>query len=372
MNIKIGANIKKLRTENNITQDALATAIGVTPQAVSRWESEGGYPDIELLPALADFFSVSVDELIGYRLSEREKELADIKKELERLSEVGSVEERVSYARNAFTRYPNDYEIRDNLAVCLYFVWQESHNESLIGEIENLLRTVVNECANENTRYDAINTLVSLYSESGQKDKITELVKLLTPMKYCREHTLSCGIGDGKTKFYIQDEIDKLTDALGIAIRNLALNDDLPNDPSTWEDKIEMLRTSNQLYSMIYGDDLMYHHGRLAFNHWLISTYQIALGKTEDALSSLEEMCGHAVACDLSYQNDHGRHFSSILVDTQIYPEKSEDFHEFTEHTQCYYMLDRMQHTRYDCLRRDMRFLSVVEELTMYAKNEGF
>lgn len=33
-----------------------------------------------------------------------------------------------------------------------------------------------------------------------------------------------------------------------------------------------------------------------------------------------------------------------------------------------YYMLDRMQHTRYDCLRRDMRFLSVVEELTMYAK----
>ena len=123
MNIRIGAIIKKLRAENNITQDALATAIGVTPQAISRWESEGGYPDIELLPALADFFSVSVDELIGYRLSEREKELAAIKREMYRLSEVGSIEERVTYARNAFTRYPNDYEIRDHLAVCLYFLW---------------------------------------------------------------------------------------------------------------------------------------------------------------------------------------------------------------------------------------------------------
>jgi transcriptional regulator with XRE-family HTH domain len=61
MTVKIGAIIKKLRAENNITQDVLATAIGVTPQAISRWEAEGGYPDIELLPALADFFSVSTD-----------------------------------------------------------------------------------------------------------------------------------------------------------------------------------------------------------------------------------------------------------------------------------------------------------------------
>ena len=112
MNIKIGAIIKKLRAENNITQETLATAIGVTPQAISRWEAEGGYPDIELLPALADFFSVSTDELLGYKLSEREQELADMKKEIERLAEVGSVEERVAYARNAFAHYPNDYEIR--------------------------------------------------------------------------------------------------------------------------------------------------------------------------------------------------------------------------------------------------------------------
>ena len=41
MNIKIGAIIKKLRTENHITQETLASAMGVTPQAVSRWEAEG-------------------------------------------------------------------------------------------------------------------------------------------------------------------------------------------------------------------------------------------------------------------------------------------------------------------------------------------
>ena len=138
MNVKIGAIIKRLRMENHITQDTLATAIGVTPQAISRWEAEGGYPDIELLPALADFFAVSTDELLGYKLSEREAELADIKKEMKRLAEVGSAEERVAYARNAFARYPNDYEVRNNLAVCLYHIWEDNRDPSLLNEIENL------------------------------------------------------------------------------------------------------------------------------------------------------------------------------------------------------------------------------------------
>ena len=368
MNIKIGAIIKKLRAENNITQDTLATAIGVTPQAISRWESEGGYPDIELLPALADFFSVSTDELLGYKLSEREQELADIKNEMERLAEVGTIEERVAYARNAYARYPNDYDVRDSLAVCLYFVWQETHDETLFEEIESLLCSVANECNDENTRYDAINTLISLYGEVGQSEKAKEWVNRLTPMKYCRETALSNGIGDGKTKFYIQDEIDKLTDALGLAIRNLVLNEDLPNDSSTWETKIEMLRISNQLYFMIYGDELMFHHNRISFNHWVISTYQMSLGKIEDAMESLEKMCDHAVTYDISCQNDRGKHFKSFLVDSKVYPEKSKDFHELTEHTHCYYMLDRLQSGRYDCIRQAPRFISIVEKLNQYAK----
>ena len=368
MNIKIGAIIKKLRAENHITQETLASAMGVTPQAVSRWEAEGGYPDLELLPALADFFAVSTDELLGYKLSEREETLANIKKEMERLAEVGSVEERVAFARNAFARYPNDYEIRDMLAVCLSFVWDENHDEALFAEIENLLKTVVDECDDEDTRYDAINTLISMYAETKQSSKVQELVRLLPRMKYCREFTLSCGIGDGKTEFYIQDEIDKLTDCLGLAIRKLALSEDLPNDPSTWDYKIEMIRISNQLYHMIYGEDLLYHHGRLSFNHWLISTYQMSLGRTEDALGSLEQMCKHAVAYDFSYQNDRGKHFTSFLVDTQFYPEKSKDFHELTEHTDCYYMLDRLQSNRYDPIREDPRFVAVTETLGQYAK----
>ena len=65
MNVKIGAIIKELRKRDNITQERLAESIGVTSQAISKWESENGYPDIELIVPIADFFNVSTDYLFG-------------------------------------------------------------------------------------------------------------------------------------------------------------------------------------------------------------------------------------------------------------------------------------------------------------------
>ena len=65
MELMIADKIKKYRKEQNMTQDALAQALGVSPQSVSKWECGDGYPDITLLPSIANFFEVTVDELIG-------------------------------------------------------------------------------------------------------------------------------------------------------------------------------------------------------------------------------------------------------------------------------------------------------------------
>lgn len=65
MNVKnIGAVISELRKTKGITQDELAKYVGVSAQAVSKWEN-GGVPDTELLPKIADFFEITVDKLFG-------------------------------------------------------------------------------------------------------------------------------------------------------------------------------------------------------------------------------------------------------------------------------------------------------------------
>ena len=64
--MELGKKIKQLRLNKGVTQEALANALGVTYQAVSRWENETTMPDISLLPQISVFFGVSIDELFEF------------------------------------------------------------------------------------------------------------------------------------------------------------------------------------------------------------------------------------------------------------------------------------------------------------------
>lgn len=75
---KIGAFLKELRKEKNLTQEALAELLGVSNRSVSRWETGVSLPDFDLVIELAGVFGVSVDELLD---GERRMEMPDKKTE---------------------------------------------------------------------------------------------------------------------------------------------------------------------------------------------------------------------------------------------------------------------------------------------------
>ena len=79
MNLKIGKRIKNLRNRDDVTQEKLADAIGVTSQAISKWENEIGYPDIEYITPIANFFNVTIDELFGHDKGENENKIKKCK-----------------------------------------------------------------------------------------------------------------------------------------------------------------------------------------------------------------------------------------------------------------------------------------------------
>lgn len=94
--MSLSANIKRLRLEKNLTQEQLAAKLGVSAQAVSKWETSETYPDGALLIPLANELEVSLDELFGNELVT----MADISSKIVKLIHATKATERFNVARD--------------------------------------------------------------------------------------------------------------------------------------------------------------------------------------------------------------------------------------------------------------------------------
>ncbi len=109
MQLNLSDNIKRYRKEMGLTQEELAEAFGITIGAVSKWESGSTIPDIMTLVELADFFSISVDVLLGCSISS--KSVDDIIHKINTLLKENKYEEAISETDKALVRYPANFKI---------------------------------------------------------------------------------------------------------------------------------------------------------------------------------------------------------------------------------------------------------------------
>ena len=79
--MNLGNKIRELRRARNLTQEQLAASLNISAQAVSKWEMCASYPDMALLPTLAAFFNVSIDELFDFDVRNIDKEIEEIRLE---------------------------------------------------------------------------------------------------------------------------------------------------------------------------------------------------------------------------------------------------------------------------------------------------
>ncbi len=77
--MNLGNKIRELRRANNLTQEQLAASLNISAQAVSKWEMGASYPDMTMIPTLAAFFKVSLDELFDFNVKDIDKEIEDIR-----------------------------------------------------------------------------------------------------------------------------------------------------------------------------------------------------------------------------------------------------------------------------------------------------
>lgn len=166
--IKIGEKIKILRRERELTQETLAEFLGVTFQSVSKWERGESCPDISMLPAIASFFNVTTDELLGVNDNEKEEKIQSYIKEYNDLRMKNSpyVFEQIS---KAVKEFPGDYDL---LVRYLEILISEkssvyANGEKIIDEVESIYGKILHYCTDDQIRIQAKRLVCMYYNTLG-------------------------------------------------------------------------------------------------------------------------------------------------------------------------------------------------------------
>lgn len=119
MQLNLGQKIRELRYRDGRKQEDLASSLGVTCQTVSRWESSVGYPDIEMIPSIANYFNVSIDELFGYSKERDEKLKAILAKAEKAINDQDDMTECIEMLRSASEEFPSEPQVFIKLGYAL-------------------------------------------------------------------------------------------------------------------------------------------------------------------------------------------------------------------------------------------------------------
>ena len=191
MAMKIGEKIKALRKAKNISQESLAKVLGVTFQAVSKWETNTTTPDVSMIPSIASFFGVSIDELFDYNILENEKKIDSICREAARyrLDDPIRAEEIL---RDGLKQFPSNETM---LTVLVYVLWNiPGRNSDLIDTCKQLV-----ECATiEGVRCDVLRILAEAYHRLGEYDQIDPVLAQI-PEFYFTKMECVARLTDGKS-----------------------------------------------------------------------------------------------------------------------------------------------------------------------------
>ncbi len=183
--MNIGKNIYTLRKEKKITQAQLAEKLGVSEQAVSKWENGQCAPDVSLFPILADYFGVSIDRLFGYYMNSHEEEISAIIKAADDSMDTYKEIEIISEGLN---KYPNSPDLKINLAFSLSMVNRISQDENekaeAVQKAIKLCTEVVDHCGDSKQADRALNMLNRIYAEIGEYGKAMDAIDRMSGESY--------------------------------------------------------------------------------------------------------------------------------------------------------------------------------------------
>ena len=311
MNVKIGKHIKELRNRDGVTQDALAEALGVTGQAISKWENESGYPDIEYITPIANFFNVTIDQLFGHDRSESENKINEYCEKLDELHRNwADVNTRIDLARQALAEFPAEEKLLVRLATALWEKWSDDASDECFlfvdgktvynfdkvrategwEEPAQIMEKLLATSIDDKIRSECRDILIRLYGNIGEKEKVYKLAEYCPDCKAANLFAAFNGIYEKEAR---ENSQILLQDAL------LKLRVHLPRQTKDLTLKAKTIEKTIELHKFVF-DDGNYAFLHVKMEHLYIDYADVLLQQErfDEVFSALENACDHAKKFD--------------------------------------------------------------------------
>ena len=298
--MSFGQNIKRLRRDADMTQEQLAEMLSISPQAISRWETDSAMPDISLLPLLVNIFGVTSDELLEINVERNNEKISDILATEEQARYNGDFEKSADILRDAYRQYPRSFAIMERLAHALINVYSRQGRKDY-DEVICLCNKILDNCTDSMIRYKALESLGTAYDYAGKKDDMKRIADQMPPFCFCKEafmiwrdelneETLL------KRKEYLIALLDDMLSTLLLIVSHRYKDGSMIYSTT---DRISILKQLVGIIELLYPDGDYQYKAQFASNACdMLARIYLGMGQKDDALYWLERKCKYDIHFD--------------------------------------------------------------------------
>ena len=309
--ISLADKLKELRKSKNVSQEKLAEYLGVSYQAVSKWENGVTSPDILLLPDIARYYGNTVDELLQVEKIDADKYFEDICINAERLFRDGKRAEIIPLWREAYKKLPNDIRVKEMLMSTYFDTDKVKYQNEIIELGTEIYNANVDEGGNSYYQGQAILQIACTYYANGNSEKADEWARHAHQINHCQEMLF----------MQIHDEEDWLTDTFSFAnhwylntLFYMTARLNMCNVKCFGEDYVQKVsKAVVDIFEVAYpNDDMSYESlGQLCTLHRCIAEDEVSLGKDE---AVIRKHLSRAVECAVKSRTVKAHELTHPLV----------------------------------------------------------
>lgn len=358
MEIKLKDTLRRLRKERNVTQETLANHLGISAQSVGKWERGEGFPDITMLPAVALYFGVTVDDLLGVNKARVEETIAAYLEESLRYRNAGENEKNLALWEKAYEEFPADYRVMNELMQAINRKAEYPCPQEEAGRIIELGEKILEGSTDNQLREDAVFALCHVYESLGDKENALRYADMGGSLYTTRDDLRASVLTGEEGLVACQEYLVGL-----ITLADLALHDMNCKTDAVPAERIARLQTGIDLWKTVFSDGNVGFYAHSISRSYAIMALIYGQEKDgENTLHALEEAARYAV---ISAKTGDMRYTASAV--NRLKNKKSENTKNYKGNA-CNLRLSGLTWQGYDFLRDAPRFRAVEALLRQYAE----